>query len=156
IFGAATEKATKTCTIGIGCLAEGECYDSRCIDGTCACCIETCVRTADCCVGYCENNRCKLPPQMMPFIVRKPMFSGCTGLIEECLPDDKGCLSICHAMTVLLAIVAVGNLYAFWKMYQHPVVAIAGAAIPLLVAVLTYSFAGIIVGLLMIGLMFAK
>jgi hypothetical protein len=59
-------------------------------------------------------------------------------------------------MTILLAFVAAGTLFAFWKIYKHPVVGIIGGAIPFVVAVISYPFAGIIVAILLIGLMFAK
>jgi len=155
-FGVATERKVKTCEIGLRCSTDADCYDSKCITGTCACCIQTCLRTADCCGGYCEDDKCKLPPRMEPFIVRKPAYSGCTGLIQECLPGEGGCISICNAMTILLAFVAAGTLFAFWKIYKHPVVGIIGGAIPFVVAVISYPFAGIIVAILLIGLMFAK
>ncbi|MEM2974264.1 MAG: MopE-related protein, partial [Candidatus Micrarchaeia archaeon] len=157
MFGVATEREVKTCTIGLRKASAEECYDSKYMDGVCACCIETCVRTADCCVGYCENNRCKLPPQMAPFVVKKPAaLSGCAGLIQECLPGEQGCITICNAMTFLLGLVAVGTFFAYWRVYKHPVTFIGAAAVPVIVSIFTYPFAGIIVGLLMVGMLFAK
>ena len=155
-FGVETKREVKTCEIGLRCQTSADCYDSKCMDGTCACCIETCVRSSDCCEGYCEEGTCKLLPKMVSFIGSKPTFSGCTGMIQECLPGEQGCISICNAMTILLAIVAAGTLFAFWRIYNNSVIAIVGAAIPILISLLTYPFAGIIISLLMIGLMFVK
>jgi hypothetical protein len=95
---------------------------------------------------------------MSPFIVKKSssIFSGCAGLIRECLPGDQGCISICNAMTFLLAIVAAGTAFAFWKIYNNPVIAIVATAIPIAISLITYPFAGVIIALLMIGMMFAK
>jgi len=157
-FGIATEVKTKTCDVGTRCSTADDCYDSQCIDGTCACCVQTCVRSGDCCTGYCEQGRCKLPPSMAPFIIRKPgsMLSGCAGLIQECLPGEQGCISICNAMTFLLAIVGAGTMFAFWKTYKHPVIAIGSLAIPIALSIITYPFVGVIISLLMIGMLFAK
>jgi hypothetical protein len=159
-FGIATEVKVKTCDIGTRCSTSDDCFDSQCIDGTCACCVQTCVRSADCCAGYCDQGRCKLPPSMAPFIIRNPdsgsLLSGCAGLIQECLPGEQGCISICNAMTFLLAIVGAGTMFAFWKTYKHPAIAIGSLAIPIVLSIITYPFVGVIISLLMIGMLFAK
>lgn len=67
-----------------------------------------------------------------------------------------GCLYFCNAVTGILAFVAVGIGLLIWRSVGHPVPGIAAAAVPVIIALVTYPFVGVVVGVLIVGLIFAR
>jgi hypothetical protein len=163
IFGVSKTKiqASATCIKGALCSSSADCCGAECINSVCLCSKGACITSGECCTGYCENGVCRDPPQMSLFIAEAlnkpitPQFA-CTGLIEECNPTETQCISVCNGLTGLLALVSIGFGFFVWREFKHPVPGLIGAFAPVLIGLITYPFVGIILGIIMIGLLFAK
>jgi hypothetical protein len=83
-------------------------------------------------------------------------FQGCAGLIEECSPDEKRCISVCNGLSGLLLLVSVGFGAYSWRRFNHPVAGIAAAFAPILIGLAIYPFVGIISGILLFALFIYK
>ena len=160
VFGWARKKveAYSTCIRGARCSTSADCCGADCVDGYCLCSTSACATTGECCSGYCEEGRCVAPPTTSLFIseaIKKPLSSqvGCSGLIEECLPGEYSCISLCNGLTAVLLIVAGGVGAFIWRKFEHPVFGIAGAFIPIFVGLVTYPFVGAIIGLIIVAMM---
>ncbi|MEM3770791.1 MAG: hypothetical protein QXW80_00470, partial [Candidatus Micrarchaeia archaeon] len=150
--------AYDSCLRGSICSSSADCCGAPCLNSRCACSNSACTTTADCCSGYCENGKCSSAPtqKLSLFSALTSPNLGCAGLIEECSPDEKTCISLCNGMSLLLVLVA-GSFGAFtWTRFKHPVAGLVAAFTPILIGVALYPFLGIISGILLFSLLIYK
>ncbi len=150
--------AYDTCLRGSICSSSADCCGAPCLDSRCACSNSACTTTADCCSGYCENGKCSSAPtqKLSLFSALTSPNLGCAGLIEECSPDEKTCISLCNGMSLLLVLVA-GSFGAFtWTRFKHPVAGLVAAFTPILIGVALYPFLGIVSGIILFSLLIYK
>lgn len=140
-----------SCIRGARCTTSAECCNADCVGGYCLCGMAACSASGECCSGYCEEGRCRTAPSMSLFTFSKPL-QGCAGFIEECLPGEGSCFLICDALTALLFIVSVTAGFVAWRRLDITG-AVAAVCVSLLIGLVTYAFAGIIAGLLIIAML---
>jgi hypothetical protein len=130
-----------SCIRGSPCANSTGCCGYECVDSICLCGVNGCSASGECCTGYCENGKCRTPPVMS---LSNPQIQGCSGLIEECLPGEVGCINICNGLMALLLITSIVAGLVAWKRFNHPAPGIAAAVIPILFGLIFYVFVGII------------
>lgn len=148
------------CLRGSLCSTSDDCCGAPCLDSRCACSTSVCITTADCCSGYCDNGKCKLPKSTSLFFLDSvsTVFSrsGCSGLIEECSPDEKTCISLCNGLYILLIASSIGLGFYLWRLFTHPVIGIGSALLPILIGIALYPFIGIIFAILLFSFVYSK
>lgn len=160
IFGWSKTKVEEetTCIRGSLCATSADCCGADCVDSACLCSTKVCSVSGECCAGYCEGGLCRTAPVMSLFVaeaLKKPVTAevGCAGLVEECLPGEQSCFSICNALTGLLLVVSAGTGGIVWRRIGHPVPGIVAAFVPIGVGLMFYPFVGMVVGLLTLALL---
>jgi hypothetical protein len=150
IFGTSKTRllAYDQCLRGSLCSTSDDCCGAPCLDSRCACSVSVCTTTADCCSGYCENGKCTSPKSTSLFFLDSISSafsrSGCSGLIEECSPDEKTCISSCNGLNILLIASSAGLGAYLWSFFSNPVIGLSAAFLPIIIGISTYPFVGII------------
>ena len=150
IFGTSKTRllAYDQCLRGSLCSSSNDCCGAPCLDSRCACSNSVCTTTADCCSGYCENGKCISPKSTSFFFLDSISSafsrSGCSGLIEECSPDERTCISYCNGLNILLIASAAGLGAYLWSLFANPVIGLVAAFLPIVIGISTYPFVGII------------
>jgi hypothetical protein len=150
IFGTSKTRllAYDQCLRGSLCSTSDDCCGAPCLDSRCACSTSVCTTTADCCSGYCENGKCTSPKSTSLFFLDSISSafsrSGCSGLIEECSPDEKTCVSYCNGLNMLLIASSAGLGAYLWSFFANPVIGLAAAFLSIIIGISTYPFVGII------------
>ncbi len=163
IFGWSRVKTetSRSCIKGGACFSSADCCGNECSEGACICSVNACVTSGDCCSGYCDGGLCKQPPTMSLFLTdafSKPLDTnvGCAGLVDECLPGEGNCVSVCSGITGVFILISLAIGFLVWRIFNHPVPGLVGVFIPILLGISTYPFVGVIIGLLIIGLLLSK
>jgi hypothetical protein len=150
VFGTSKTRllAYDQCLRGSLCSTSDDCCGAPCLDSRCACSTSVCTTTADCCSGYCENGKCTSPKSTSLFFLDSISSafsrSGCSGLIEECSPDEKTCVSYCNGLNILLIVSSAGLGAYLWSFFANPVIGLAAAFLSIIIGISTYPFVGII------------
>ncbi|MCX8202258.1 MAG: hypothetical protein N3G74_00380 [Candidatus Micrarchaeota archaeon] len=150
--------AYDSCLRGSICSTSDDCCGAPCLGSRCACSNSVCTTTADCCSGYCENGKCSSAPyqKLSLFSSLTSQNLGCAGLIEECSPGEKTCISLCNGISLLLVLVA-GSFGAFtWTRFKHPVAGLVAAFVPIVIGLAFYPFVGIVSGIILFSLLVYK
>ena len=163
IFGLSRLKtsAISTCVRGAPCSSSTDCCGAECIQSACLCSKTACVTSGECCEGYCEGGFCKKPPVTSLFLAEAfrreitPQI-GCTGLIDECDPTEKTCISICEGLTGILLLVSAGFGVFTFRLYKNPVPGLFAGFSLIILGLVTYPFVGIVIGVIIFGLLLAK
>jgi uncharacterized protein YukE len=155
LFGLNKTKTVRStnCIWGAKCSNTTDCCGADCDKGYCSCGIAACSSSGECCYGYCEEGACVIAPTMAAFAFSK-QINGCAGFIEECLPGEGSCFTICNALLVFLGLASVGAGFVAWNKFGHVTPALAGAIIPCFIGMTIYPFAGSVVAIMLMAMLY--